>query len=221
MSGLTVIDEDIEEYTGEDDTETIKRLKIELKEVKSRAENAEGEISRLKNLENRVKELSAICQSKNTEIFAFERKIKELQIQIEVKDQQLVSMISLNSEFKALVENKNKCEQTDFEDPLVSQLQAKIAEVNTENERLKDLLVAEIEENQHFKNLIETSSNGHHSSYSSSQGTPTKRQSNSESPNAQIRQRRQDSIYANKNAKQGGYIPSTLRRPKEGFFNNM
>lgn len=211
MNELTVIAEEIEEYTGEDENETINTLKIQLREALLRAESAENEISRLMNLENRIKELNNLCRLKNNENFALERKIKEMKTHLEVKDQQIVDMLSLNSEFKSLVESQNKSEQVDLEDPTVNELKLKLAETSSENERLKNLLFFPIEETQNLK--IEGKSNGN----SSNSSTPTKARNNAEPLNAVKRENKSENQSLYKNSR-GGYIPSTLRRPKTEFM---
>ncbi|OMJ85752.1 hypothetical protein SteCoe_12881 [Stentor coeruleus] len=151
MNALTVIKEELEEELPDEVHDIIQKLMHELKIAIKRAENSEEQLHKMENNDMRVKELTALCQVKNNEIFALERKIKDLSNRAEEKDKQIISMLSMTKEFKILVESADKGIQTDPVHNL--ELEQKLVKSEEKNSKLKEMLISQIEEIQKLKSV--------------------------------------------------------------------
>jgi hypothetical protein len=190
MNALTVIKEELEEELPDEVHDIIQKLMNELKIAIKRAEDSEEQLHKMENNDIRVKELLAMCQSKNSEIFALERKVKDLTTRAEEKDKQIISMLSMAKEYKILVESADKWVQTD---PVRnSELELKLIKSEEKNSKLKEMLISQIEEIQKLKSVENNRDTG-------------------------VVLNSKKKIEAK--VKPGGYYPLFLRKPKDPLNN--
>lgn len=149
METLTVIHEDIEENVPEECSDMIQKLKDDLASALNKIEEYEFKLQAMENNENGLKELMSLCQVKNSEVFALERKVKDLLLKNEEKDKQIISMLSMNTDFKLLVESSEKGVQTDFQ--VQDEVEVKLMQTEVKNAKLKEMLISQIEEIQKLK----------------------------------------------------------------------
>lgn len=149
MESLTVIHEDIEEQMPEECSDRVQKLKDDLAAALARIEEYEDKFMNIENNENEVKELISLCQLKNNEIFALERKVNDLLLKNEEKDKQIIMMLSMNTDFKQLVESSDKGVQTDF--VTSEDIEGRLAQTEIKNVKLKEMLISQIEEIQKLK----------------------------------------------------------------------
>ena len=192
MNSLTVITEELEEELPDDCPEIVHRLMQELKQALQKIEFYEDQLQKNEANDSRIKELMSLCQSKNTEIYALERKVKDLTAKSEEKDKQIISMLSMATEFKQLVQNQDKSIQTDVAS--FTEIEKKLVASEEKNTKMKEMLISQIEEIQRLKNLENESRDSYNHS--------TKKK-----PEPKV--------------KPGGYFPLFLRKPREGYIGNI
>ena len=151
METLTVIHEDIEENVPEECSDMIQKLKDDLALALRKIEEYEVKLMGMENSENELKELMSLTQLKNSEVFALERKVNDLLLKNEEKDKQIISMLSMNTDFKLLVESSEKSVQTDLQ--VHDEVEAKLIQTEVKNAKLKEMLISQIEEIQKFKTV--------------------------------------------------------------------
>lgn len=149
MESLTVIHEDIEEQMPEECSDRVQKLKDDLTAAMAKIEEYEAKLMVIENNENEVKELFGLCQMKNNEIFALERRVNDLLLKNEEKDKQIISMLSMNTDFRQLVENSDKGVQTDF--VTSEDVEGRLVQTEMKNAKLKEMLISQIEEIQKLK----------------------------------------------------------------------
>jgi rRNA maturation protein Rpf1 len=134
----------------------------------------------------------SLCQAKNSEVFALERKVKDLIIKNEEKDKQIISMLSMAKDFKQLVESEDKFTQTEF--VVHSEIEQKLVQTEEKNAKLKEMVISQIEEIQKLKAV----------EYKDFSLTGRKKAEKMESK-----------------VKSGGYVPLFLRKPKDSSVNHV
>ena len=67
----------------------------------------------LQATEKKLEEIIAVCQRKNNDIMILERKVNQLNKELEAKDRQLIDMVAMSKEFHLLCEIQDAAVQTD------------------------------------------------------------------------------------------------------------
>lgn len=196
MTSLTVITEEYEEEMPDECSEIVQKLKEELKFALTVADEYKKKLERIEQNNGKIQELMSLCQSKNTEIFALERKVRDLTVKNEEKDKQIISMLSMVKDFKFLVESNDKAVQTDGN--LNGEIKQKILLTEEKNAKIKDLIADQYEEIQKLKG----SDGGLRDNLSTNGRKKTE--------NRTIENR----VIESK-SKPGGYYPLFLRKPKD------
>ena len=190
MSSLTIIKEELEEEVPDDYTDLVNKLINQVKHAVKRAEECEEQLKKNELNDNRIKELMNLCQSKSTEIFALERKVKDLTIITEEKDEQIISMLSMAQEFKQLVGSEDKGIQT--ENIINNDFEHKLLQSEEKTLKVKERIFNQAEEIQKFK--------------------PVNFESHEPQFISAIKKKSEPKI------KPGGYYPLFLRKPRDGVY---